>query len=265
MEGPKTAYVGVLAVVPMLAAVFARPMLTFLVGAVAWVSAFAFGHLASDGNVTAQTVRLIIIALSTLAAVGAANLRIRREARLGQALEEAAVAERLRVQAESDALTGLLNRRGLLRALGDHEPTVSRTLTLMDCDKLKLINDEHGHLAGDEYLRALAGRVRSNLASRDLIGRWGGDEFLVVQDLTAEQAVGTILRLREAINNPPIQLPTGSLPASVSIGVAEWVPGQGFDDALAAADRALYQAKSAGGNRVEVSDEVTSGGLAEQA
>jgi len=179
IEGPKTAYVGVLAVVPMLAAVFARPLLTFIVGAIAWTAAFTFGHFASDGNVTAQTVRLIIIGLSTLAAVGAATLRMRREAKLGAALEEAGHAETLRIQAESDSLTGLLNRRGLLRLLESGGTATTRTLTLMDCDKLKIINDEYGHLAGDEFLRALAGRVRSNLASQDHIGRWGGDEFLV--------------------------------------------------------------------------------------
>ncbi|MEI6360866.1 MAG: GGDEF domain-containing protein [Actinomycetes bacterium] len=264
IEGPKTAYVGVLAVVPMLAAVFARPLLTFIVGAIAWTAAFTFGHFASDGNVTAQTVRLIIIGLSTLAAVGAATLRMRREAKLGAALEEAGHAETLRIQAESDSLTGLLNRRGLLRLLESGGTATTRTLTLMDCDKLKIINDEYGHLAGDEFLRALAGRVRSNLASQDHIGRWGGDEFLVVQALSVDQAVGTILRLRESINAPAIQLPSGPMPASVSIGVAEWVPGQAFDDALAAADRALYRAKSAGGNRVEVSDETVGKGLAER-
>jgi diguanylate cyclase (GGDEF)-like protein len=258
LEGPKTAFVGVLAVVPMLAAVFARPSLTLLVGVTTWLAGFAFGYFASDGNVTAQTVRLVVIALSTIAAVGAATLRERRERTLIDAMENAALAEQLRVQAETDALTGLRNRRGILNALDERSPTTVRTLTLIDCDKLKRVNDEHGHLAGDEFLRALAGRVRSNLASQDLIGRWGGDEFLIVQELAQEQAVGTILRLREAINNPSVRLPAGSVAASVSIGVAAWHPGDTLDDALAAADQALYRAKTAGGNRVEVADGVAS-------
>lgn len=255
LEGPKTAYVGVLAVVPMLAAVFARPVWTLGVGIVAWLAAFSLGQFASDGNVTAQTVRLIIVALSTLAAFGAAKLRVRREATLSVALKDAALAEQLRQQADSDSLTGLLNRRGILHALESEETPTVRTLTLIDCDRLKQINDDLGHLAGDEYLRALSGRVRSNLASQDLIGRWGGDEFLVIQELSLDQAMATILRLREAINAPMIQLPRGSVQASVSMGLASWRPGQNLDEALASADRALYVAKAKGGNIVEASDD----------
>ena len=255
LEGPKTAYVGVLAVVPMLAAVFARPLLTLLVGVITWLAAFWFGHVASDGNVTAQTVRLIIIALSTLAAVGAASLRQRRASTLVVALQEAALAEQLRLAAETDALTGLLNRRGIVTALDGALVGGHTTLTLIDCDRLKVVNDEQGHLAGDDFLRALAGRIRSNLAREDLVGRWGGDEFLIVQHLDRDQAVATILRLRDAINESPVHLASGAFSVTVSIGVSPWDSGQSFDDALAAADRALYRAKSAGGNRVEVSDD----------
>ena len=84
IESPKTAYVGVLAVVPMLAAVFAPPPMTAVVAVITWLSAFGFGQLASDGNVAAQQVRLVIIALAGLAAVGAALLVYARHATDGE-------------------------------------------------------------------------------------------------------------------------------------------------------------------------------------
>jgi diguanylate cyclase (GGDEF)-like protein len=252
LEGPKTAYVGVLAVVPMLSAVFARPSLTFVVGAIAWVAAFAFAHYASDGNVTAQTVRLIIIAVSTLVAVGAASLRGRRERTLIAALQEAARAEQLQAQADTDELTGLHNRGGLIRALEAADGDVPRTLAIVDCDKLKDVNDTLGHLAGDEYLRAIAGRIRSKLSGKDVVGRWGGDEFLIVQDLSLEQSLPTLERIGEAVREPLISLPGGRVPAAVSIGVASWAPGAALDEVLAVADRGLYEAKAEGGARVKV-------------
>lgn len=249
-EGPKTAYVGVIAVVPMLAAVFASPALTLLVGVVAWLSAFTFGHLASDGNVTAQTVRLIIIAISTLIAIGAATLRQRRERALVEALQGAQTAEQMRQQAMTDSLTGLANRRGIIEQLTSVDPSVVRTVALIDCDNLKAVNDTHGHLAGDEFLKAVAGRIRSNLASQDLIARWGGDEFLVVQDLTIDQATNTLQRLCETVRAPAIHLGGTSVNGSVSVGAVAWLPGMSLDDALAGADTALYQAKYEGGNLV---------------
>lgn len=247
LEGPKTAFVGVLAVVPMLAAVFARPMLTAGVAIIAWLGALGFGLIASDGNVAAQKIRLLIIALSGLTAVWAAAVRIRRENDLLEAQSDAALAER---DAVSDSLTGLLNRRGLISAIESVDASTVRTLALVDCDNLKDVNDQLGHNAGDDYLQAIAGRVRANLAREDLVARWGGDEFLIVQDLPIDTALPTLNRLRQAISDQGIGSPGSSIAASVSIGVAEWVDGVDFDDALAAADRALYRAKSQGRNMV---------------
>ena len=247
LEGPKTAFVGVLAVVPMLAAVFARPMLTAGVAIIAWLGALGFGLIASDGNVAAQKIRLLIIALSGLTAVWAAAVRIRRENDLLEAQSDAALAER---DAVSDSLTGLLNRRGLIAAIESVDPGTVRTVALADCDNLKDVNDQLGHNAGDDYLQAIAGRVRANLAKEDLVARWGGDEFLIVQDLPIDVAMPALNRLRQAISEQGIGSPGSSIAASVSIGVAEWVDGVDFNDAVAAADRALYRAKSQGRNMV---------------
>jgi len=254
IESPKTAYVGVLAVVPMLSAVFATPRITALVAVITWLSAFGFGQLASDGNVAAQRVRLIIIALAGLAAVGASILRVRRERALMAALQEAATAGQLRAQAETDQLTGLTNRHGLTTRVSAADPTILRTVALIDCDGLKDINDRQGHLAGDEYLKAIAGRLAGSLPKDDLVARWGGDEFLVVQRLDAQSAMPALERMHERICGTPLGINGTMTPASVSIGVAEWRPGMTFDEALQAADTAMYAAKAAGRNRIIIAD-----------
>lgn len=252
-EGPKTAYVGVLAVVPMLAAVFATPRMTLAVAVITWLSAFGFGQLASDGNVAAQQVRLVIIALAGAAAVGAAYLRQRRERALVTALREAAAAETLREQAETDQLTGLSNRHGLINRIDSEPDAAVRTVAVVDCDGLKSVNDTLGHLAGDIYLQAIAGRLQGSLAKADLIARWGGDEFLVVQRLDLERAMHSLNRMHRAIDASPISVDGTMVDASVSIGVAVWLPDMSFDDALAAADRALYEAKDQGRNQIVTS------------
>lgn len=258
LESPKTAYVGVLAVVPMLSAVFATPGVTALTAVVTWLSGWVFGLFAADGHVPAQTVRLIIIAIAGLAAVAASSVRVRREHALERALTEAAAAAELRVQAQSDELTGLLNRFGLVKALESAEPDRARMIALVDCDGLKDVNDQHGHLAGDEYLRAIAGRIAHVLPRTDLLARWGGDEFIIIQDRPAAQALEAMNRVREAVSRSPISVradATGTLDASVSIGLSDWAPGQDFDQALSAADTALYRAKSAGRDQVVTATE----------
>ena len=251
-EGPKTAYVGVLAVVPMLSAVFATPIVTAVVAVVTWLSAYGFGTVASDGNVAAQDVRLIIIAIVGVLAVGAAFLRQRRERALVAALHEAAAADQLRTQAETDALTGLANRRGLTARLDDLVDASQRTIALVDCDGLKAINDGMGHLNGDTYLQAVAGRLTGSLSKKDLIARWGGDEFIVVQQLDVDSAVTALQRMHGAIQSTPLSIDGTTVNATVSVGVAPWAAGQSFDAALVAADAALYEAKARGRNRIVV-------------
>lgn len=250
LEGPKTAYVGVLAVVPVLAAVFATPVMTAVVAVITWLSGWAFGLAASDGNVTAQTVRLIIIAVAGVAAVGAAALRVRRERALTVAQHEAARAHELEVQAQSDELTGVLNRFGLDHALGGQLSARHRSVALLDCDHLKDINDGLGHLAGDAYLKAIAGRIQHALPSSDLVARWGGDEFIVIQDRPAGEAAASLSRVQQSIADTPISLDGTQVHGSVSVGIADWPAHTRFDDALSAADDALYAAKAEGRNRV---------------
>jgi diguanylate cyclase (GGDEF)-like protein len=248
-EGPKTAYVGVLAVVPMFSAIFARPTMTAVVAVIVWLSAFAFGHLTSDGNVTAQMVRLFIIAGVGIIAVLAAYVRTRRESELVNAMKRAAQADVIKVQASTDFLTGLMNRRGLMESLTAKVPA-ERTLAIIDCDDLKKINDELGHLVGDEVIQAIGGRLQSNISKADLVGRWGGDEFLLVIDLPLDQAEVVLTRVHRKVVERPISTASGLVPSAMSVGLAGWPSGESLDLALARADKALYSAKDAGRNRV---------------
>jgi diguanylate cyclase (GGDEF)-like protein len=166
-------------------------------------------------------------------------------------LDSSAELERV---AHTDALTGLANRHAtageLQRELQDgHELGV----ILLDLDHFKQINDQHGHLAGDAVLREVAARLAS-LVPASRIGRWGGEEFIVLLD--AEQArhgMAIAERIRGVLAERTIEFEGRQIPISASIGVAHSPAGvRGHVDAvLAAADAALYRAKRGGRNRVE--------------
>jgi len=158
------------------------------------------------------------------------------------AQEEAAGAERLRVQAMHDPLTGLLNRRGAIESLEAHAD-VPHVLSVIDCDDFKDVNDAHGHPTGDQYLQALAGRLRGSVASGDIVARWGGDEFLLV--IHGDEASGRhiIDRVIAQATQDPITVGTVSIPVSLSWGIAPLLQPSDLDRALAHADDELYTAK----------------------
>ncbi|MBC9880069.1 GGDEF domain-containing protein [Bradyrhizobium sp. INPA01-394B] len=165
-------------------------------------------------------------------------------------------------RARHDELTGLANRAGLVGALEERlSPRSGRGETLallyLDLDDFKVVNDTHGHAAGDRLLQSVAERLRGVLREGDLPARLGGDEFVVLgARCTEEQATALGRHLVEAIGVPH-DLDCGA-PArvSVSVGIA-MAPkhGNGAADLLRAADAALYQAKFAGGSRCEVASE----------
>ncbi len=161
--------------------------------------------------------------------------------------------QRLQQMAHQDGLTGIANRRRLDDFLADawqqaRSSLQPLALLAIDVDHFKHYNDSHGHLAGDELLKALASLLAEGLRNeRDLLARFGGEEFLVVMPATRiGEAMQAAERLRE-------QVSASALGATVSIGVASQVPDDDDPSVLiAAADRALYAAKAAGRNRVEI-------------
>lgn len=165
-------------------------------------------------------------------------------ARIGQLLRQRAEAESaLAHRAAHDELTGLPNRRGVLARL---EQVAGDGVGVLYCDldRFKPINDELGHLAGDEVLRQVARRLRSNLRPGDLVGRLGGDEFLIVcRDIDPARADALRRRLREAVA-APMWVADRSVSVGVTIGCA--LPGSDPvvpDQLVADADRDMYAQK----------------------
>jgi diguanylate cyclase (GGDEF)-like protein len=170
------------------------------------------------------------------------------------------VNRRIREVAARDALTGLLNRRSVLAAtaVGDARRRRDRALALVliDVDHFKRVNDTHGHAAGDEVLRQVAARLRHGLRGDDLIARWGGEEFLLVLHGAGLDAAAALAeRQRRLVAELPVVLPQTAAPlvVTVSAGVSVVADGERtLEAALERADRALYRAKAAGRNTVEV-------------
>lgn len=182
--------------------------------------------------------------------------------RAGQRIVE--LHEALRIHATRDALTGIWNRRMILETLGREWARAAREGTtvgviMADLDHFKGINDTFGHLAGDAVLLEASRRMSSVLRPYDAIGRYGGEEFLIVlPGCDQTSAVAVAERMRQVINEAEIATPTGKVPITVSLGV---VIGEGpsidADELIKTADAALYRAKREGRNRVEVAPKST--------
>jgi diguanylate cyclase (GGDEF)-like protein len=175
------------------------------------------------------------------------------------AIENAHLYNQLQQQAITDELTGLYNRRGLFE-LGRRE--VERSLRfnrqlpalMIDIDHFKQVNDTYGHAVGDQVLRVMAERFRRNVREIDIVGRYGGEEFVILlleNDLASAEQVAD--RLRQLISNIPFQTTKGSIRITVSMGLTA-VSAEVGDLAalLQRADQALYLAKNSGRNRVVV-------------
>jgi diguanylate cyclase (GGDEF)-like protein len=166
----------------------------------------------------------------------------------------------LHAQATIDSLTGLVNRRvldeALAAALTTRPGAQGTALVLVDVDSFKTINDQHGHPVGDDALVHIAGVLRTVVRASDaLLSRMGGDELAVLlPDCPAEVAVRRATEVLDAVRAAPLALPDGTLLAlSVSLGVAHApTHARGLEELYAAADAALYAAKRAGRDRVEV-------------
>ncbi len=161
--------------------------------------------------------------------------------------------------AVTDALTGLNNRRYLdthLATLVDRSNRRGRPLSVLitDIDHFKSINDTHGHEGGDDVLRDFARRVRGAVRGADLACRYGGEEFVVVMpDTTSDIAAQVAERLREAVAAAPFTIAATGVgaPVTTSVGIATLeADGEGADSLLRRADKALYEAKNSGRNRV---------------
>ena len=167
-------------------------------------------------------------------------------------LNHSRAARRARLEAETDVLTGLLNRRALFDRLSRENFGPGHAVIAFDLDRFKSINDRHGHAVGDDVLRRFADAVRLNIREGDLAARTGGEEFvLVLRAASLPLATSTAERIRALFAESRVESARGRVTATSSAGVAlAGEADEGFEDVLNRADTALYRAKNGGRNRV---------------
>ena len=167
---------------------------------------------------------------------------------------------RLSSEVSTDQLTQIANRRGLLQAFevecarleraAENETAVGLSIGLLDIDNFKRLNDELGHSAGDEALKALAATVSKTLRPTDLVARYGGEEFVVLlPDTPVDEGQQILTRLQRSLTGGLFMHEQKQIFVTFSAGVTAFRLGERIEDALERADLALYQAKRAGKNR----------------
>ncbi|MEA1935727.1 MAG: diguanylate cyclase [Thermodesulfobacteriota bacterium] len=179
---------------------------------------------------------------------------------LEKALQESN--RKLHEMAVTDSLTGIFNRRAILERLGDELSRAGREkpplcLMMLDIDHFKRVNDEHGHAVGDKVLVEVVNRVNSQLRPYDVMGRYGGEEFLLgMPGADPENSRKIAERIRTSICEKPFETDDKKLNVSISLGVTSIVPSRDSDTnnlleaVIKTADDALYKAKETGRNRV---------------
>lgn len=218
-----------------------------------WSGAPGFSWQRGLTHFTVSAVSLMALAVVAMW-ISAMRVRISRQAdELRQTLVQA------QALATTDMLTGLLNRRAMTDQLETELARVCRSgdpvcVALIDIDHFKKVNDHYGHRMGDEVLRAFAALAQGDLRQVDQLGRWGGEEFLLMMPhVDATQAWVAVERLRNRIAAHPMG-DSGTLVVTISAGLAQFSPGESLDRWIERADQALYQAKQAGRNRTLIAE-----------
>ena len=233
-----------LALAPMVAAFGGRASATLFVGASAIGCAIALGLPDHEFLTARHLVTVAMISAVTLLATWTA--RDRSDLRAAQALAER--------RAAYDPLTGLLNRGAVLdrvAALVRLRPKVRPALAvvLADLDHFKRINDNLGHTIGDEVLQAVGRRLTDAVRAGDLVGRFGGEEFIVFLAGASAGVPDPVDRLVEAIGEDTVETSAGPVSVTLSAGWATLEHDVSIEEAIRRADEALYDAKAAGRNR----------------
>lgn len=166
--------------------------------------------------------------------------------------------EKVQRQAKTDSLTKLANHQTFFEELSREVTRADRyggdlTVIMLDVDRFKVINDNHGHLAGDYVLEEIAKIIRENIRLVDTAARYGGDEFaILLPESDAKGAMTVAERIRDRVAETTFRFDGREIPVRVSQGLAEYVKGQGSSELVKGADEALYKAKRAGGGTIVV-------------
>jgi len=171
------------------------------------------------------------------------------------------LSKKLKAMADSDALTGILNRRrimelALMKVARSVRLGTNCFVVIFDLDYFKVINDTYGHLAGDNVLKETAHRVNKTIRPYDLFGRYGGEEFILfVPDINLENMQYFTERLRQDLCKTPVEFEGKEIQISASFGVARVLSPSDIEAAIQRSDQAMYQAKKEGRNKVVFSEE----------
>lgn len=183
-----------------------------------------------------------IMALAGITGIGALSL----------GLNQSRAARRHRIEARTDPLTGILNRRALFDSLALDHLQPADAVVIFDLDNFKSINDRYGHNAGDRILCQFALGLRNNLRRGDLAARMGGEEFvMVIRQASVPAAISMAERIRSSFKTEPVQTGSGPVNCTASAGIAIVLPSdEDFESVFLRADAALYRAKNNGRDRV---------------
>jgi len=228
-------------------------LVMFAVEIVIMLAFHRFGVLPFDWKIALVDAGLLAVVVSPIAYFGVIRPKDQQILSAMAALAEARLdAEN---EARYDALTGVLSRRAILDALDAEVERAARygralSCIMLDLDHFKVFNDTFGHQFGDEILHRIAQVISRHCRTNDRLGRYGGEEFLIVLPETRMDAATVIAeRMRLAVADTPAG--TGEEKVTLSLGVAEWRDGDGSASKLISrADLALFEAKAAGRNRV---------------
>jgi diguanylate cyclase (GGDEF)-like protein len=183
-------------------------------------------------------------------------------------LELEAARAALEHEARTDSVTGLLNRRAIQQHLSEHlsgvnfasgrghhrvannEPSLPCAVALLDIDHFKRINDVHGHLVGDQILREMGERLGAFLAPEEFCGRYGGEEFLFISGLAGQPGMQRLIALIQSLTQVPFGHGGAPIHITLSVGMATVQPSDNWETVISRADKALYDAKAAGRDRI---------------
>jgi len=194
---------------------------------------------------------MVMVVITLVATAAVRHLRIR----------EFLARQELTEIASTDQLTGLLNRRPM-HPLMVHEVNRARrtgtpfSIVLGDLDRFKKVNDTYGHEAGDLVLQETARRLQAAIRAQDIVCRWGGEELLILLPETGPEGAGQVAeKIRAAMDDAPVQTGNEVIHQTISLGVSSFRPDDTVTTLISRADEALYEAKSAGRNRVVQADQ----------
>jgi len=219
------------------------------------VDGYVIGALCVMDHIPRRFSRRELESLADFASIVEDEILIRRAGEVQREL--VSQVEKLRLRAYVDQLTGVWNRAAVFDILERELDRAERNdqsicVCMLDLDDFKQVNDTYGHQAGDEVLQELCRRLRSSIRPYDSIGRYGGEEFLVVfPETTARQAQRQAERIREVVEQDPFEVQGGEeRTITVSIGVANYTQKEELNQLISRADAALYRAKRGGKNKV---------------